>query len=135
MYTVNLIDLQSSEFEELELLVDAERRGEDVCALARQRIFPHGKEHDCDARKAEIYRGLQSVGLIVGVKYDGGFIFRHLTQKGLDFIDDYRASEKAEVKRTKDQRRHDYKIAAFGWIGGGIMGAVVSLFLYFVFGI
>ena len=84
---------------------------------------------------AEVYRGLQSVGLLTGVKYDGGFIFHHLTQKGLDFIDDYRASEMAEKERTKDQRKHDYKIAAFGWIGGAIAGGVVTLLLNFAFGI
>lgn len=124
MYAMNGITLQGSEYEELKLLVDAERNGGDVARLAESRLRQKGDDEDFDDRRCEIYRGLKSAGLISGVNADGGFLFVCLNQKGIDFIDDYAQSEDESRKRTKEQRAHDYKVAAFGAVTGGILGMV-----------
>ncbi|WP_101723096.1 hypothetical protein [Eggerthella timonensis] len=120
MYTVNMIDLQSSEYDELALLVEAEEHGDNVKELATNRLQPNGAGFD--DRRSEVYRGLDSVGLITGFSVDDGFVFFELTQKGIDFIRDYEASVAAEKKRSDDQRRHDYKVASYGAVAGGILG-------------
>ena len=86
MYAINGIDLQSSEYDELKLLVEANDRGEDVDALASRRLRPDGS---LDDMAFEVYAGLESAGLVAGFATFSGFVFSGLTQKGIDFIRDY----------------------------------------------
>lgn len=127
MYSVNMIDLQSSEYNELKLLVETERAGKDPVQLANSRLHPTGEKYAFDRRMCEIYSGLASVKLISGFNVDNGFLFHEINQRGFDFIDDYAASEKAETKRTKEQRAHDYKVALFGIVSGGLLGFLGGL--------
>ena len=120
MYSINMIDLQSSEDDELKLLVEAEERNEDVEAMAMKRLRPDGREFDM--RACEIYRGLKSYGLVAGMNAENGFFFFELNQKGIDFIHDYDKSVEDERMRTREQRRHDYKVASYGAIAGGLLG-------------
>ena len=81
--------------------------------------------------------GLHDVGLIKGVKCFGDYVFRELTQKGIDFIDDYEAQVNADKKQAKDQRMHDYKVASYGAAAGGvlgILGGVLSSWLLDIIG-
>ena len=115
MYAINGIDLQSSEYDELE----ANDRGEDVDALASRRLRPDGS---LDDMAFEVYAGLESAGLVAGFATFSGFVFSGLTQKGIDFIRDYEKSIEDERTRTREQRIHDYKVASYGAIAGGILG-------------
>ncbi len=132
MYTINGIDLQSSEYDELKLLVEAHDRGEDVEALASQRLRPEGS---LDDGAFEVYVGLESVGLVSGCGLLGGFDFSGLTQRGIDFIHDYEKSVEGERKKAREQRIHDYKVALFSFGGGAVSGGAITLILHFAFGL
>ena len=133
MYSVNSIDLQSSEYEELKMLVEAEERGDDAAAVAKLRLQPDGQGFD--SRACEVYAGLESVGLVTGLPVLGGFVFDGITQKGADFVRDYERSVEDERKRTREQRTHDYKVALFSLLGGAIAGGAITLILHFAFGL
>ena len=70
MYSVNGVDLQSSELEGLNLLVAAE--GEVRVAVLLPRIT-----------------FISRASLIKGHGSDGGFLFGGVTQRGFNFVDDY----------------------------------------------
>lgn len=120
MYTVNGIDLQSSEFNELKLLVESEKKGDDPKDTATRRLKPDGNVFD--DRICEIYKGLHDVGLVSGFSVHSGFLFSSLTQKGIDFIEDYETSVSEEKRRSEAQRKHDYKVASYGAVAGGLLG-------------
>lgn len=126
MYSVNGVDLQSSEFEELKLLVSAERENEGSGLVAENHLHPTGEKYSFSEKYIEVYEGLHEVGLIKGYKVDCGFLFGGVTQKGFDFVDDYATVVALDVEEKKKQRLHDYKIAAFGIAGGLLSGALGS---------
>jgi hypothetical protein len=111
--------VRSSEYEELKRLVDVERRGDDLGSFVSERLSPGG---EFDGRKCEIYGELFRAGLIEGVEIDGGFCFFGLTQKGVDCVDDREAGNREEEERAKTQRRHDYLVASYGALAGGVLG-------------
>lgn len=61
--------------------------------------------------------------------------FFTLTSKGKTYFDEITKQYQLEEDAKKKQWRHDYKIAAFGVIGGGVAGGAVTLLLHFVFGL
>lgn len=132
MYSVNSIDLKSSEYEELKTIVEAEKSGEDVEAFTSARLKTAG---EFNRRTCETYRGLKNAGLISGFNADNGFYFTGINQSAFDFINDYESKVADEEKTIKDQRRHDYKIASLGIVGGAVSGGIISTILYFAFGI
>lgn len=119
MHSVNGIDLNGSEYETLLALVEAERSGSDPCGVAEASLHPDGGLF-FDKRAAEVYRGLLRRGLIDADPAMGGVVFYGVTQAGIDFVDDYAAEESAK----KAQWAHDWKVAAFGAVSGGILGLV-----------
>lgn len=126
MHSVDGIDLQGSEYRELVALVEAERSGKGAKALADASLRPDGETFDRMAM--EVYRGLLDVGLIDATSVWGGLLFHGITQRGLDFVDDYAASQEAEEAAKKAQWAHDWKVAAFGAVSGGILGLVSGAF-------
>lgn len=95
-------------------------------ALADASLRPDGETFD--RRAMEVYRGLLDVGLIDATLVWGGLLFHGITQRGLDFVDDYAASQKAEEDAKKAQWAHDWKVAAFGAVAGGMLGLVSGAF-------
>lgn len=127
MHSVNGIDLQGSEYRTLRSLVEAERSGTDPQTIADAALRPNG-EMACDKYAAETYRGLYDAGLIDATPVWNGILFHGLTQKGFDFVDDYVAAQDAEESARKSQWAHDWKVAAFGAVSGGMLGLVSGAF-------
>ncbi len=123
MHSVNGIDLNGSEYETLLALVEAERSGTDPRSVADASLHPDGGLF-FDKRAAEVYRGLLRRGLIDADPAMGGVVFYGVTQAGIDFVDDYAAVQAAEESAKKAQWAHDWKVAAFGAVSGGILGLV-----------
>lgn len=122
MHSVNGIDLQGSEYAALLALVEAERSGADAQAVAAAAL--HRGDGPFDGRAVETYRGLLDAGLIDATPVWGGILFHGVTQRGLDFVDDYAAAQDAEEAGRKAQWAHDRRIAAGGAIAGGLLGLV-----------
>lgn len=75
-----------------------------------------------DAREAESHnrsiRHLAEVGMIDCQIEPGCCTYGGLTAKGRSYFDD-----KAEAERSwRSEHRHDYRVAAFGAVTGGILG-------------
>ena len=126
MHSVNGIDLQGSEYAALLALVEAERSGADAQAVAATALHRDGGPFD--GRAVETYRGLFDAGLIDATPVWGGILFHGITQKGVDFVDDYAALRDAEESARRAQWAHDWRIAAFGVISGGLLGLVGGAF-------
>lgn len=89
MYSVNGVDLQSSELEGLNLLVAAEGGSEGSGFVAENHLHLTGEKYCFIEKYIELYNGLHEAGLIKGHGSDGGFLFGGVTQRGFDFVDDY----------------------------------------------
>lgn len=134
VYIINGVDLQGSEYNELKLLVEAENNGSDPRAIAFSHLNPTGDRYEFDEIHLEIYRGLLSVGLIDAINASNGLEFYGLTQKGRDFIKDYADLVVKNEREEKSRRRHDYKVAAFGIVGGLFSGMLGTLLIHFLQG-
>lgn len=126
MYEANGIDLQSSEYEEIRLLVSAARNNENVTEIANMHLFLDMDKHQVDRDYCDLYNSLYRKGLISGLPADNAFIFLDLTRSAFDFVDDYDAIAKQEERERRHQRRHDYRIALLGVLGGLFSGAFGS---------
>lgn len=123
MYCVNGIDLSTREYELLEELVDAYDSGEKVAEKAKIHLAIKGV--------CQTYASLRNKGMVSGMVFGlrglvTSFDFDRLNQTGIDFVHDYRIQQNQSEEEQRKQRRHDYKIAAFGVIGGLFSGALGS---------
>lgn len=72
-----------------------------------------------------VYKELKGAGLIEGTAAMGGFVFDGVvTQRGFDWVDDYRKKVEDERANLRSNRAHDWRIALFGIIGGLFSGAL-----------
>lgn len=128
MYKSNGIELSSNEFTELLLLVNARASGKDVCEFAESRLKAPDNTGFYSTR-LHAYKTLCEKGLLYG-DYDelirrGQYVFLP-SEAGIDFVCDVALREKSEEELRKSSRSHDYKVAAFGIIGGLFSGALGS---------
>lgn len=124
MYESNGITLSSAEYAELETLAESN----DPVALAKSRLTPTGEKYSFDSDAAQIYLSLHEKGLIRGVKVWNGYILREVSVAGRAFISDYQSSQKAAEDEKKSDRRHDYRVEAFGAVLSFALGAVTEHF-------
>lgn len=110
----NGVSLSSSEWRELEKLA-----GSDSPKAEASRSLSEDAMTD-------VYRSLLDKGMVSGSKTWGGFVFSGVTFAGADFVKDCIESERDAARAEKSSRRHDYKVAAFGFVGGAVFGAVVT---------
>lgn len=115
MYTVNGIDLSSGEFELLEKLVAVSDDPEAVRATLQHEL-------EADPRLLPCAQELVTTRLIEGVKAPGYVYVQDVNRSGIDFVHDYYAMEKAKSDKEKLNKRHDYKVALYGAISGGVLG-------------
>lgn len=114
MYSVNGIELTGSEYEELKLLVESKNRDGSEKDFARNRI-----KNEKFGR--EVYCHLKDKGLVSGYAADNTFYFNEITQRGNDFVKDFKSSRRRERIRT-------YLPPVLGGILG-ILGTVIGVLL------
>lgn len=118
MHEMNSITLSGSEYKLLKRIVDCYDKNGDPSFLSSIR-FDDSYANGCiDQAFFELY----GKNLIDGTLTPTGIKLKELPQSGLDFVHDYEQKKLDDAKRTKQQRRHDYKVASYGAIAGGILG-------------
>lgn len=126
MYAVNGIDLTGTEYREIRDLVELES-DEERMALADRALHPYRDKELWNPNGIAVYKRLASLGLIEGVPLLVGFLFHGtVTQKGIDFVQDYADKARKEEGAIRSSRRHDWLIASFGICGGLVSGAFGS---------
>lgn len=138
MIEVNGMSLSSAEYRELEGLVESDDPARHAANRLRESRELSGNRDDVDA----IYGSLARKGLIAGRFVSNEFAFMRLNQRGRDFVsgkeDLDRAAADLEEKRIREMREsraHDYKVAAFSFLGGAFSGAITTVLLHFALGL
>lgn len=122
MYSVNGVDLQSSEFEFLKKLVNVYTNGESVLEFAKD-------ESEKNPLVIDLVRDLINAALLRGlVTTYGVIVILEMKQAGIDFVHDYYALKEQEEAELKQNRRHDYKVASYGAVAGGVLGLFSGAF-------
>lgn len=84
---------------------------------------------ELDSDYSAVCKSLKDRNLIEGTPFDGGFLLWGITPEGKSYFADLEEAQKLEEKEKRSSRLHDYKVASFGIIGGGIMGALAAILL------
>lgn len=137
-----MIELNSEELISLDELTNVRSSGDDVSDFIRQRLYEelsHAGEPDAMGEREffkhpgydeqySVYQSLAEKGLLNGHKmpHSVTMSFGDLTSEGRCYLSDRKAHEEAKLKELRSQRAHDYKIAAFGILGGLFSGALGS---------
>lgn len=124
MAYANGIELSSSQYRELKALVEAD----DPEAHALSRLNPDGGKYSFDAAAVQTYWGLHDAGVIAGAKVMGGYVFKSMNMAGYDFVEDYERALAEEEASRKSDRRHDYKVEAFGAVCSIVLGMIIEHF-------
>ena len=122
MYSVNGIDLPSSQYKELRDLVNLESDDERI-AFSNKALHPYDNKDLWNPNGVACYKALYEKGLIDGSSVDCGFRFYGVvTQGGIDFINDFR-----EVKRREWIRTYlPVIISSIFGVGGTIAGVLLG---------
>lgn len=138
MIEVNGTSLSSTEYRELEGLVESDDPARHAANRLRESRELSSNCDDVDA----IYGPLARKRLIAGRFVSNEFAFVRLNQRGRDFVsgnaDLVRAAAGLEEKRLREMREsraHDYKVAAFSFLGGAVSGAITTILLHFALGL
>lgn len=122
MYSVNGIDLPSSQYKELRDLVNLESDDERI-AFSNKALHPYDNKDLWNPNGVACYKALYEKGLIGGTPVMNGFLFDGVvTQAGIDFIHDVR-----KVRRREWLRSYlPSIIAALLGVGGTIAGVLLG---------
>lgn len=125
MYEMNGVTLSGAEYGLLKKIVECYDENGDPSFLADIRF----DGSYADGRIDESFFKLQGEELIEGNLTVNGIKLERITQAGLDFVHDIEQKKLDEAKRTKQQRRHDYRVALIGGIAGLFSGALSGAFV------
>lgn len=126
MYEVDGIDLTRSQYLELCDLADLPSDNERV-AFSKKALHPYGDETLWNQNGVWVYMELERLGLVVGTPVMNAFIFDgEVTQKGLDWVADYRAKKKEKQREIWSDRRFQIGLSLVtlilstiaGWLAG-----------------
>lgn len=123
MYKVDGIKLQKGEYDLLRKLVD-----DYDSDVSMSPFLERYNGSYADGRIDEAFKGLLKKKMVDGYITDERIRLKRITQKGLDFIHDFDAKKLEEETTRKIQFRHDYKVALFGIVAGGLLGFIGGLF-------
>ncbi len=85
--------------------------------------------HDGFYPQMDVYRSLAESGMLEVRRVDGGlYHFGELTTEGRCYLADRAAAEAEAARKLRESRRHDYKVASYGAIAGGIFGLFSGAF-------
>lgn len=100
MYSVNGIDLPSSQYRELCDLVALDPDEKRV-EFSKKALNPYEDKTLWNPNGLDCYKGLYKKGLIDGTPAMNAFLFYGVvTQAGIDFVRDYKSTQRAERIRT-----------------------------------
>lgn len=128
MYSVNGIDLPSSQYKELCDLVSLGSDEERV-KLSKKALQPYEDKTLWNPNGIDCYKGLCSKGLIEGISAMNSFIFYGVvTQAGIDFVNDYKELERQNKSKLWSDRRFQIGLSLLtlalstvaGWLAGHI---------------
>ena len=126
MYEVDGIDLTRSQYLELCDLVDLPSDEERV-EFSKKALQPYDDETLWSPNGLWVYKELEKLGLIVGTPAMNAFLFDgKLTQKGIDWVADFRAKEKEDKRKIWSDRRFQILLSLItlvlstiaGWFAG-----------------
>ena len=124
MYSINGVDLSSTDYEKLRDLVEMKDNGKDYISFANEELHSIKDWNDpCYCS----YESLIKNELAIGFISLGGIRFDDLTPKGNDFIHDYQVIQDKEKKMDIADKRHDYKVAAFSAGLGFVLGYLTHI--------
>lgn len=145
-----MVELSSEEERALRELVDARTGPGSVKDFINRRLYeelslPEGKDRfgeelrtylDGFEEQSQTYRSLVVKGMLDASRpAPGVYWYEDLTPEGRCYFSDRETAEKKHAKEVRDQRRHDYKVAMFSFLGGAVSGALVTLALHFWLGL
>lgn len=128
MYSVNGIDLPSSQYRELCDLVALDSDEKRV-EFSKKALNPYEDKTIWNPNGLDCYKGLYKKGLIDGTPAMNAFLFYGVvTQAGIDFVRDYEALQKQERLKIWSDRRFQIGLSlatlvistTAGWIAGHI---------------
>ncbi len=103
------VDISDADFKELERIVDSEN-GTGTWAIAET------ADDRCRMRS------LAQLGFVELVEIPLADTRCRSTLAGRDFVAEVRSGIERANAEKRDQRRHDFKVAAFGAVTGGVLG-------------
>lgn len=129
MYEVDGIDLTRSQFLELCDLVDLptdDARAE----FSNKALHPYDDKRLWNPNGVWVYTQLAGYGLIDGEPAMGAFLFHGVvTQRGLDWVEDYRAQERERKGELWSDRRFQIGLSLFTLVLSAVLGWVSGHFL------
>lgn len=126
MYEVDGIDLTRSQYLELCDLVDLPSDKERV-EFSKKALKPYDDETLWNPNGLWVYKELEKLGMIVGTPTMNAFLFDgEVTQKGIDWVADFRAKEKEDKRKIWSDRRFQILLSLLtlvlstiaGWFAG-----------------
>ena len=129
MYEVDGIDLTRSQFLELCSLVDLptdDARAE----FSNKTLHPYDDKRLWNPNGVWVYTQLSRYGLIDGEQGMDAFLFHGVvTQRGLDWVEDYRAQEREKRGELWSDRRFQIWLSLFTLALSAVLGWVSGHFL------
>ena len=145
-----MVDLSSEEERALRELVDVRTGPGSVRDFVNRRLYEElshldgrnelGEERrtylDGYEEQAQAYQSLVAKGMLAAsCPTPNVYWYEDLTPEGRCYFSDRDAREKRRAAEIRAQRRHDYKVALFSFLGGALSGGVVTVALHFCLGL
>jgi hypothetical protein len=128
MPTVNDLTISPSELDELKRLIEFFDNGGNITEYVEGRITSH-------IELLQVYKNLNSQGLVEGILAWDMFICHDVTIAGRDFLIEFQSQNATEIAVNARIRRDRWIDRASGLIIGIIGTVAAGLILKFVFGI
>lgn len=128
MYSVDGIDLPSSQYKELRDLVNLDT-DEERAEFSNKALHPYEDPLTWNPNGVDCYKGLYEKGLIDGTPVLYGFVYYGVVrQAGFDFIEDYAEFQRRERSKIWSDRRFQIALSLVtlalstiaGWVAGHI---------------
>lgn len=145
-----MVDLSSEEERALRELVDARTGHDSVRDFINRRLYQElsrldGRDESGEERRtyldgyeeqSQAYRSLVAKGMLSASRpTPNTYWYEDLTPEGRCYFADRDARERRRTEEVRAQRRHDYKVAMFSFLGGALSGGIVTLALHFCLGL